>query len=138
MSKVNLRTRESLTDNFTPKTRFFFNICFYFFLFRIVKNVSSFFGAQVEIKISKSLYVFSLLSSVLECSGSHCAFPRRRYCIECSIRGQDLTPTWTLLMRWNRRQREAPPALRGAAARNAADFTDGVSQTTILSDTVLD
>lgn len=27
--------------------------------------------------------------------------------------GQDLTPGWTLLMRWNRRQREAPPALRG-------------------------
>lgn len=64
--------------------------------------------AQVGIKISKISYVVFLLCLVLEHGGSRSAFRYKRYCIECSIRGQDLTLAWTLLMRWNRRQREAP------------------------------
>lgn len=38
----------------------------------------------------------------------HSAFRCERYCAECSIRGQDLTPEWTQLMRLNRRHGEAP------------------------------
>lgn len=62
----------------------------------------------MDSKICSFSCVFFLLSSVLKCGGLYGVFPSKRYCIECSIRGQDLTPAWTLLMRWNRRQREAP------------------------------
>lgn len=56
-----------------------------------------------------------MFSLSCECGGALTvqSLPHRRDCIECSIRGQDLTPVWTLLMRWNRRQREATPAMGG-------------------------
>lgn len=41
------------------------------------------------------------------------SFLARGIALNAASGGQDLTPVWTLLMRWNRRQREAPPALRG-------------------------
>lgn len=86
-----------------------------------------------DTKICWLSYVVFLLSLVLKCRGLYGVFPSKRYCIECSIRGQDLTPVWTLLMRWNRRQREAPRPWGGCRGGMLLTLTDEASETAILS-----